>query len=128
MTLKSSSDSPIGRSQIVLKIVDRPSWEKARLEGAYRGSADDVRDGFIHLSSPVQARGTVEKFFAGRGDLLLVALDAARLGSFLRWEPSRGGELFPHVYGPLDLGAVLWEKPLPLDGGGRHIFPEEIGA
>lgn len=121
-------NTPAGRNRIVLKIIDRSSWEKARREGAYHGSADDRRDGFIHLSSPSQARGTAEKFFAGKDDLVLVALDAAGLGSALVWEPSRGGELFPHVYGPLDLGAVLWERPLPLDGEGRHVFPEEIGA
>lgn len=113
-------------SALVLKIVDAESWAAARRAGAYHGSADDLRDGFIHLSTPAQVRATAARHFAGRPDLLLVAFETDRLGSALRWEPSRGGDLFPHLYSPLDTAAALWEKALTLDSNGAHVFPEEI--
>ena len=84
----------------------------------------DARDGFIHLSSAAQVRDTAARHFAGRPDLLLVAVDAASLGGALRWEPSRNGEPFPHLYGPLPRQAVRWVAGLPLDAdAGTHVFP-----
>ena len=90
----------------VFKICDREAWQAAEKAGVYHGNADDRRDGFIHLSAEHQVTGTLEKHFTGRADLLLVAIDTGALGSALRWEPSRGGELFPHLYGALPLSAV----------------------
>ena len=83
----------------------------------------DRRDGFIHFSNAAQVAETAAKHFAGQGDLLLVCVDAKRLGDRLKWEPSRGGALFPHLYGDLDLAAVTRVEPLPLGPDGRHVFP-----
>jgi uncharacterized protein (DUF952 family) len=110
----------------VYKIATRAEWERAQAAGLYHGSRDDVRDGFIHFSTAAQARATAAKFFSGKGDLVLAAIDADRLAMALRWEPSRGGELFPHLYGVLDMRAVVWTKPLPPGQDGGHIFPPEI--
>ena len=111
---------------LIYKIADNVSWVAAITAGAFAGSADDTRDDFIHLSTAVQARETAARHFAGRSGLVLAAVDADRLGAALKWEPSRGGALFPHVYGPLPMAAVIWSRPLPLDGDGRHVFPEEM--
>ena len=89
----------------------------------FRGSEVDLRDGFIHFSSAAQVVETAGKHFAGQSDLLLVRIDSAKLGDLLKWEPSRGGALFPHLYGDLDLTAVTRVEPLPLGPGGRHVFP-----
>jgi uncharacterized protein (DUF952 family) len=109
---------------LAYKIVDAPSWRAAAARGRFTGSAVDRADGFIHLSTAAQAAETAARHFAGQDDLLLVAVDCAALGSALRWEPSRGGALFPHVYGDLPVAAVRWTAPLPLGPDGRHIFPE----
>ena len=105
---------------LIYKIEGRDAWEAAEAAARYQGSADDARDGFIHFSSREQLAGTVAKHFAGRDNLVLVAVDAEALGDALKWEPSRGGELFPHLYGPLSLEAVIGVADLPLDAGGRH--------
>ena len=97
-------------------------WEAAQIAGAYGGSDDDARDGFIHFSTADQVEETAARHFADQTDLLLVAVDPAALGDALKYEPSRGGALFPHLYGDLSFDAVLWEKPLPIDGNGRHDF------
>lgn len=91
----------------IYKICPASAWRDAQRAGIYRGSADDTRDGFIHFSTAAQVTETARKHFAGQTDLLLIAVDADALGAALRFEPSRGGELFPHLYGPLDLGAVI---------------------
>ncbi len=88
----------------------------------FAGAGVDLSDGFIHFSTSTQVAATAARHFAGQDDLLLVAVEAAGLGDALRWEVSRGGELFPHLYGDLPLSAVAWVKPLPLDVGGRHDF------
>ena len=90
----------------------------------FRGASFDTRDGFIHFSSAGQVRATAAKHFLGVGDLVLIAIDADALGDALKWEVSRGGEPFPHLYGELPLGAVLWVKPLPLGLDRQHVFPE----
>lgn len=113
---------------LVYKICDRSAWEQARAGGRYFGSSDDTRDGFIHLSAPDQVAGTLEKHFAGQDNLLLIAIDAAALGRALRWEPSRGGALFPHLYQPLDFGAVISETPLFPGADGRYRLPEGIAS
>ena len=91
----------------IYKICPASAWREAELQGAYRGSADDVRDGFIHFSTASQVAGTAKKHFFGQTGLFLIEVDADALGQALRWEHSRNDELFPHLYGELDLGAVL---------------------
>jgi uncharacterized protein (DUF952 family) len=110
----------------IYKICERAAWEEAEAAGRYAGSDADSRDGFIHFSTAAQLPGTAAKHFAGRLDLMLVAVDAATLGDALKWEPSRGGELFPHLYAALPLSAVLWTRPLADEIGGRRAFPELV--
>jgi uncharacterized protein (DUF952 family) len=106
----------------IYKICPRALWEAARAQGVFRGAPVDAADGFIHFSTAAQAQETARRHFAGQDDLLLAAIDAEKLGEALRFEPSRGGDLFPHLYGPLPLDAVRWVKPLPLTPQG-HDFP-----
>lgn len=110
-------------AEMILKICTAGEWAEAESRGRYDGSAVDADDGFIHFSTPEQAPQTAARHFAGQADLVLVAVDPERLGPALAWEPSRGGALFPHLYGPLSLSAVLWVRPLPLGTDGRHRFP-----
>jgi len=111
---------------IIYKICTASEWRAAEGAGVYRGSAVDCRDGFIHFSSAGQAAETAQQHFAGQRDLVLVAVDAELLGARLKWEPSRGGALFPHLYGALDLNAVRRVEPLPLDASGHHVFPPTL--
>lgn len=112
---------------IIYKICPATAWRDAVAAGQFAGYGDDFRDDFIHFSTAEQVRGTAARHFAGRDGLVLVAIDADRLGPRLRWEPSRAGALFPHLYGVLPIAAVLWAKPLPLDRDRLHLFPE-LGA
>ena len=109
---------------LIYKICAADLWRAAERAGAFTGAPVDRDDGFIHFSTAAQVRETAAKHFQGRHDLLLIAVDADALGAALRYEPSRGGELFPHLYGALPLAAVRRVEPLPLDGEGRHLFPE----
>jgi uncharacterized protein (DUF952 family) len=95
----------------VYKILDAAEWTAAVDRGAYEGSADDRRDGFIHLSAEDQVEETGRRHFAGRDGLVVVAFEAEALGPALRWEPSRGGALFPHLHGPLPASAALDVRP-----------------
>lgn len=113
-------------ARIVYKICSRAAWDQAVARGAYDGSDSDRRDGFIHLSDHVQVRETAAKHFSDQHDLVLVALDEAALGPALRYEPSRGGALFPHYYGALPVSAALWVEALPLDRAGRHVLPSHF--
>jgi uncharacterized protein (DUF952 family) len=106
------------------KIATSADWERARAIGHFEGSADDLRDGFIHFSLRHQLETTARKYFHGQQGLWLLAVDPARLGVSLRMEPSRGGDLFPHLYAPLPLSAVLWSAPLPTLGDGFAWPPE----
>lgn len=108
---------------VVYKICTASEWHEAERDGAYRGSAVDHKDGFIHFSTAEQAAETAGKWFSGQRDLVLVAVDGDALGARLKWEPSRGGALFPHLYDELPLKAVLRVDPLPLDAAGQHVFP-----
>jgi uncharacterized protein (DUF952 family) len=110
-------------SEPVYKICPEAALQEARKSGRFDGSADDARDGFIHLSVGHQVTGTLAKYFAGQRDLVLLAVDPERLGVQLRWEKSRGGELFPHLYGPLDLAHVISVEPLTLQEDGSHRLP-----
>jgi uncharacterized protein (DUF952 family) len=109
--------------ELVYKLVDRSSWERAAAARRFDGSPVDARDGFIHFSTAAQVPETAARHFAGQADLLLVAVETAGLGDALRWERSRGGDLFPHLYAPLPLAAVRWLVALKLDADGRHVFP-----
>jgi uncharacterized protein (DUF952 family) len=109
---------------LIYKICTATEWREAKRANVYRGSAVDHRDGFIHFSTAEQAAETAARHFAGQRDLVLVAVDAEALGDQLKWEPSRGGALFPHLYGELDLKAVSRVDPLPLDASGQHVFPK----
>ena len=108
---------------IIYKICPAAPWREAEAAGKFRGSPVDIKDGFIHFSTAAQAVETAAKHFAGQSDLLLVRVDASRLGDALKWEPSRGGALFPHLYGDLDLAAVSKVDHLPLGADGLHKFP-----
>jgi uncharacterized protein (DUF952 family) len=110
--------------RIVYKICPRALWQEARQGGAFAGAPVDRQDGYIHFSTAAQVAETAAKHFAGAADLILIAVDAGCLGAALRFEPSRGGDHFPHLYGALPLSAVLWAVPLPLGPDGRHVFPE----
>ena len=111
-------------SQIIYKMAPEALWREAEKNGRFTGAAIDVADGFIHFSTADQARETAAKHFVGQTDLLLVAIDGALLGEALKYEVSRGGALFPHLYGVIDMNAVLWARPLPLGADGAHQFPE----
>lgn len=111
---------------VVYKICSRAEWQDALAQQCYSGSADDARDGFIHMSTAKQLEGTAAKHFAGKADLVLVAFDADRLGGVLKWEPSRGGDLFPHAYGALDPRQALWVRPMPLGPGGIPRLEEGV--
>ena len=106
---------------IVYKIVPAPLWRASDESGVFTGSPIDVRDGFIHFSTAEQVRETAARHFAGVADLLLVAVSAGQLD--IKWEPSRGGTLFPHLYTPLPTASVLWVRELPLIDG-AHVIPE----
>lgn len=108
----------------IYKICERAAWRLAEQAGTYGGSPVDARDGFIHFSTAAQLAETLAKHFAGSRELLLVAVDADALGVALKWEPSRGGELFPHLYAALPLIAVRWTKSVPDEVSGRRVLPE----
>ena len=111
-------------AKTIYKIVPASLWQDAKEKGIFEGAAIDLSDGFIHFSTATQAKETAARHFAGQNDLLLVAVDGDTLGEKLVFEPSRGGDLFPHLYAALPLSAVIWEKPLPLGPDGAHQFPE----
>ncbi len=111
----------------IYKICPVSLWRAAVAAGVFKGAPIDLSDGFIHFSTAGQAAETAAKHFAGQSDLLLIAVDAERLGGALKWEPSRGGALFPHLYGDLPLSAVIRVEPLPIGPDGRHRFSTLVG-
>jgi uncharacterized protein (DUF952 family) len=108
----------------IYKIVTLDQWREAEEAGVFRGAPVDLADGFIHFSTADQLAETAAKHFVGQDGLLLVAVEEATLGEALRYEVSRGGALFPHLYGELPLSAALWVKPMPLGADGAHRLPE----
>lgn len=106
----------------IYKILPAPLWRAAQEAGAFRGTGVDLADGYIHFSTAAQVAETARRHFAGQRDLLLVAVDSTALGDTLRWEPSRGGDLFPHLYGALPLDAARRIDPLPIGSEGAHDF------
>jgi uncharacterized protein (DUF952 family) len=114
---------------VVYKICPHADWIRARALGLLAPSADDARDGYVHLSRGGQLQGTLERHFRGRDDLVLLAVRVDRLpAQALRWERSRGGELFPHLYDSLGVASVERVFDLPLDMSGVHALPEGLGA
>lgn len=112
------TDNTGSTARLIYKIADRQMWEDATRTGSYAGSSDDLRDGFIHFSTREQLGETARKHFAGRTDLLLIAVPAPSLGNALKWEPSRGGALFPHLYAVLPTADALWVRELRLGQDG----------
>ncbi|MEV4624677.1 DUF952 domain-containing protein [Micromonospora sp. NPDC049523] len=100
---------------MIYKLLAAADWAEAETQGRYDGSAVDLRDGFIHLSGRDQVVETAARHFAGQSDLVLLTVAPDRLGADLRWESSRGGALFPHLYGPLPTDAVVAVAPLPVE-------------
>jgi len=109
-------------------VCPRQAWEAAQLAGVYDGGRGSGPDGFIHLSTGAQVIESAAIHFAGATDLLLLTIEAGALGPALHWEASRGGALFPHLYGDLPLAAVLTADPLPLSADGRHVFPAALAG
>lgn len=110
---------------LIYKIFRRSEWIEFREAGHTLGAPIDRTDGYVHFSTAAQVAETAARHFAAESDLVLLALDSTRLGPALKWEPSRGGALFPHLYRALTLADVLWDKSLPLGATG-HIFPEGV--
>jgi len=118
-------------SGMVYKVCSEEAWRVAKLNGFFPGSSDDLRDGFIHLSTAEQLAGTLQRHFSGpdgRGlpGLVLVAFEAGALGASLKWEPSRNGALFPHLHAPLDTRLAVRETGLEVDASGRHFWPTQL--
>lgn len=111
--------------QVLYKIIDAMAWKQAEADGVFHGAAIDLKDGYIHFSTVAQVRETARLHFAGVYNLLLVAIDESVVAGHLKWEASRGGQMFPHVYGVIDPRQILWTKPLPWDGV-IHVFPAEL--
>lgn len=113
------------QEKTVFKIATVEEWSKSTMNGTFEGSPDDRRDGFIHLSAKHQLQGTLEKHFKGKGDLVLIAFEVAKLGPALKWEQSRGGELFPHLYASITVSDALWQRQLSSDETGVAEINEE---
>jgi uncharacterized protein (DUF952 family) len=112
--------------QTIYRLMDGDLWEAAKREGVFRGSEHDVRDGFIHFSTAEQLAETAAKHYAGRENLVLLWVSTSVLGTALRWEVSRGGALFPHLYAELAISAVTRAEPIVLGSDGRHILPSGV--
>ncbi len=110
---------------LIYKILEKADWAILRKSGRFSGSVKDLADGFIHFSTAQQVRATASRHYNGRGDLVLLEVDADLLGDGLRWEPSRDGQIFPHLYGVLHEDAVMLSRPLPWQGD-AHGFPEGL--
>jgi uncharacterized protein (DUF952 family) len=113
-------------AMLIFKIFRAPEWATLRDTGTTLGAPVDIADGFVHFSTADQVAETAAKHFAGEDDLFLLGLEADTLGEALKWEPSRGGALFPHLYRALTLEDVAWAQPLPLENG-THQFPAGLG-
>lgn len=107
----------------IYKIATATAWRAAEATGVFAGAPIDLADGYIHFSACTQVAETLERHFAGQADLVLITVDADALGPALRWEPSRGGQLFPHLYAPLPTSAARAVHPLSLGADGRHVLP-----
>ncbi len=111
---------------LIYKIFRAEEWDALLEAGQTRGAPIDLADGYIHFSTGEQVAETCARYFAGVEGLVLAVIDSEDFGDAMKWEPSRGGALFPHLYRKLRLCDVLWHKPLPLGPDGRHVFPEGV--
>ena len=112
--------------QLIYRLLAEGDWQTAQQAGSFAGTAHDLRDGFIHFSTAEQLAETAARHYAGQAGLLLLGVRVAALGPALCWEPSRGGALFPHLYGPLPLSAVVRIDPLRCGADGVHILPSGL--
>ena len=110
----------------IYKLLGKADWEAAKTAGQFTGAGVDLEDGYIHFSTAAQCAETARRYYMGRTELMILEVEGDGLGEALKWEPSRGGDLFPHLYAALPLSTVLWEKPLPLGADGAHQFPEML--
>mgnify|MGYP000852716472 CR=1 FL=1 len=117
---------PPTESDLIYKIATRVVGDASRASGTFSGMPVDHADGFLHFSSAAQLPETLRLHFRGQGELVLLAVRAADMGDALRWEPSRGGDLFPHVYGTFPMSAVLHEAPIAVDDDGRCVLPDWV--
>ncbi|MBB6252569.1 DUF952 domain-containing protein [Nitrospirillum iridis] len=113
-------------NDLIFHMCRADEWLAALASGGYPGSSQDLADGFIHFSTAAQIVESAAKHRAGQTGLLILTVDPAPLGEALKYEPSRGGQLFPHLYGVLPVTAVLRADPLPLGDDGRHVFPAHV--
>ena len=113
---------------LVYKICPKQEWENALKEGIFQGSAVDLKDGFIHFSAAHQVKETAVRHFRGQSDLVLIAIATKTLGDDLKWEASRGGDLFPHLYGDLQTDHAIWQEELTLHADGAPIIPERVSS
>jgi uncharacterized protein (DUF952 family) len=117
------TDANIDEDKLIFKVISSDQWSLAKEEGEFLGAAIDLVDGYIHFSTAGQLRETVEKHFAGASNLLLLGVEVESLGDALKWEPSRGGALFPHLYRPLAIESVVMTAEMPLGEDGVHAIP-----
>lgn len=115
-------------TDVAYKLVDRAEWAAAQADGAYAGSTVDRADGYIHMSTAEQLAETARRHYAGGSDLVLVTVELTALGAGLKWEASRGGALFPHLYGPLPVAAATAERLLSVDNDGVMVFADGEGG
>lgn len=111
---------------LIYKILTADQWRALERDGESKGAPIDLADGFVHFSKAEQVAETAAKHFAGKTGLMLLAVEAEALGEALKWEPSRGNDLFPHLYGPLRVADATWARPLPLGQNGKHVLPEGV--
>ena len=112
--------------KIIYKIMTHDQWQSFEQNGFFEGALVDLEDGYIHFSTASQLSETLSRHFHGQTNLMLVSVEIVQLGNDLRYEPSRGGDLFPHLYAPLPVGAVREITPLPLGPDGCHQFPDRV--
>ena len=112
--------------ELIFHMAREAEWATAESTGTYQGADEDHVDGFIHFSTAAQVRESAAKHRAGEAGLILIACDPDALVADLKWEPARGGDLFPHLYGDIPMSAVVWARPLPLDANRQHVFPEPL--
>jgi uncharacterized protein (DUF952 family) len=112
--------------EFIYKVAPRALWAAAETAGRFAGAPVDLADGFIHFSTADQLAETLSKHFAGQADLVLAAIRTSALGPALKWEVSRGGARFPHLYAPLDMGTVAWTRPLAVAADGACELPEAV--
>lgn len=124
--LPENAGRPEPGARVIYKICPEAEWRQAERSGSFAGYGIDLADGYIHFSTAAQAEETAARHFAGLRDLVLVAVDPAGLGAALKWEPARGGALFPHLYAALPVARAAWVRPLPLGDDGRHRFPNGL--